>query len=128
MAVRSRSFANLVTLWRKIAAALQANAAELPELQGHGVRFVALLDDIEALSAEQGVHRAKKQDTSKRLQAALAQGRTLADVLVTGLRERYGNRNEKLIEYGLLPFRGRRSATTPTEPEPEAPTDPPDVE
>lgn len=42
----------------------------------------------------------------------LVQGRKLATVLRTSVREHYGNRNQKIAEFGLQPLRLR-----PTRPE-----------
>ncbi|HEX7185186.1 MAG TPA: hypothetical protein VF756_25395 [Thermoanaerobaculia bacterium] len=43
----------------------------------------------------------------------LAEGRKLATFLRTGVKQHYGNRSEKLAEFDLQPFRGRKSQATP---------------
>jgi ABC-type transporter Mla subunit MlaD len=127
MARNSRSYAHLVTGWEKTATALAANAADLPHLEGRRTRLDALLEQISSLSAQQSVLTASKQDVSKRLQAALQEASSLADFLRTGVREHYGTRSEKLVEFGLQPFRGRTRAARPVEkptPQPTSPTPP----
>lgn len=48
---------------------------------------------------------ATKQETTKRLRTLLAEGRKLATFLRAGVKQRYGNRAEKLVEFGLAPLR-----------------------
>jgi hypothetical protein len=62
------------------------------------------------LSVQQSTLRASKQEVSKRLQAAMRRAQTLADFLNTGIREHYGHRSEKLIEFGLTPIRRQSRA------------------
>ena len=45
----------------------------------------------------------------------MVQGRKLATYLRVGLKQNYGNRSEKLVEFGLQPLRIRhKAADTPT--------------
>ena len=50
----------------------------------------------------------------------LRTGNLVADLLRTAIREHYGISSEKLIEFGIEPFRGKKRKTepAPTEPEP----------
>jgi len=49
-----------------------------------------------------------------------ARGRRLATVLRTSVREHYGNRNQKLAEFGLQPLRGRPRNPARDNPLPES--------
>ena len=47
-----------------------------------------------------------------RVYVLLAQGRKLATVLRTSVREHYGNRNQKIAEFGLQPLHTRSRTAT----------------
>jgi len=59
------------------------------------------------LTTEQANLTAKKQDVSKRIADLAREGNALVNVLDVTLRQHYGNRAEKLAEFGLQPFRSR---------------------
>ncbi len=52
----------------------------------------------------------------------MIEGAKLATVMRGGLKHRYGSRAEKLTEFGLQPFRGRKAkpAETPDVPPPQS--------
>jgi hypothetical protein len=53
------------------------------------------------------------------------EGRKLATYLRVGVKQNYGNRSEKLVEFGLRPLRTRRkSSATPPPPATPTPTAP----
>ncbi|HYG62624.1 MAG TPA: hypothetical protein VEL74_08580 [Thermoanaerobaculia bacterium] len=105
-----------------ILAPLEANAADLPQLEVHRLAIVDVLQDIRSFTADQDIFRANKQQTSKRLRAAIDKGRKLLTVARVVLKQHYGSDNEKLLEFGVQPFRGRSRAQTPA---PETPEDKP---
>src|ERR687895_2551321 len=83
-----------------------------------------LLEQARNLSAQQSALTASKQEVSKQLRRTIRQGQKLVDVMRTGAQEHFGVDSEKLVEWGLQPFRGRtrKAATTPPEkPDAEAP-------
>jgi hypothetical protein len=98
--------------WEKLLVALLANIAELPHLEVPRAKLQALLDEVRILLSQQDVHAASKQLVSQRLKVALADGKKLATFLRTGVKEHFGNRNEKLVEFGVQPFR-RKVALKP---------------
>jgi len=106
-------------------ASLETNAGELEHLEVPRQALRALVTEIRSLSSEQDLHRANSQQLTRRLQAAMNEGKKLVTFLRTGLKQHYGNRNEKLVEFGIQPFRGRRKPTSPPPPaESTAPADP----
>ena len=121
-----RTFFSIVVVgWEQLLAALLANAQQFLHLEEQRVRLQQLLERARQLATEQDLHTAAKQEASKELEAVLAEGRKLATFLRTGVKERYGNRNEKLVEFGLQPFRRRRRETGDTQaPEPSGPSAP----
>lgn len=121
MAKSNASYAGIVTSWSKLAASLATNAGDLPHLEAHRQLLETLLEDAQALSSEQAQRTAEKQDVTKRLQDVLDQGQKLATFLRTGVRQHFGNRSEKLVEFGLQPFRSRSKPVEPATPPREAP-------
>ena len=109
--------------WKAVATATAANAADLP---GAAVQLAALLeviDEVDKLLAEQAAFRASKQMASQRLKTLFNQGGKLSTVLKAIVRQRYGHGNDKLVEFGVKPFRSRPKPTVvPIPPPPEAGT------
>jgi hypothetical protein len=93
------------------------NQADLPDLLNRKVELQQTGKEVRALSTEQAVLTAGKQETSKRLKAALRKGEGLADFLRTGVRQVYGYGSEKLVEFGMQPIRPR-SRVSGSEPTP----------
>ncbi|HEX5035414.1 MAG TPA: hypothetical protein VFW62_13120 [bacterium] len=87
--------------------ALAANAAELPFLEPKRLRLNEALEEVRSLMAEQANLQARKQEVSKRLAELMEEGNKLVAFLDAGVRQHYGTRAEKLVEFGLQPFRGR---------------------
>jgi hypothetical protein len=110
--------------WKELATTITANAADLPQAAIPLAALQVMLDDLPNLIVEQSLHRANKQQVSQRLAALHREGAKLATLLRNIARQHYGNRNEKLVEFGIPPFRGRaRKAAPPVEtPTPTVPT------
>jgi hypothetical protein len=98
--------------------ALEVNEAELPHFEVTRQTIRGVLTTIRESSIEQDRHQASKQEASKRHQAAQDEGRKLITTVQVMLRQHYGNRSEKLAEFGIQPFRGRtRPATVESKPQ-----------
>jgi len=69
------------------------------------IRLDSLLGEIKDLSAQQASLTATKQEVSKRLAMLIREGQTLVGFLDAGVKQHYGSRAEKLVEFGLQPFR-----------------------
>ncbi len=105
--------------WERLLVALAANIQDLPHLEAHRTLLVAMLGQLREISAQQAALAASKQEATQRLQALLGEGRKLATFLRAGIRQHYGNRSEKLVEFDLQPFRARvRKAAEGTKPVP----------
>jgi hypothetical protein len=117
--------ADFLAIFAALDAALEANAGELEHLEGARQALRALIAELRALSAEQSLHTANRQQTTKRLQGAMNEGKKLVTFLRAGLKQHYGNRNEKLVEFGIRPFRSRTPETPrPSTVEDGAPAEP----
>lgn len=102
--------------WRRLIPPLVANTADVPHLEAPRTQLQTIDTEVEDLFAQQAALTARKQDISRRLQFLMTEGRRLAAFLRAGIKQRYGPRSEKLAEFNLLPFRGRKKAK-PDEPE-----------
>jgi hypothetical protein len=122
--VRETTDAGKVGEWQRMATSLEANRAELAHLEVPRAKLVTLLDRAVEIHAEQAALRASKQDASKRLRSVLDEGQRLMTGLRQMLKDHYGPRAEKIAEFGLQPFRGRKTKKSAPE-VPEAPASPP---
>lgn len=113
----------------RLAQAVLANAADLPQLQLSADKMAAMMEEMKELLVTQGVLNAEKQEGSRRLQEIFANGAKLLTFLRKGVLEHYGSSNEKLAEFGIRVYRGRPRRTTAPEPPstPEEPTPNPPV-
>jgi hypothetical protein len=108
-------YADHIKEWEEITASAAANASELPQLELLRATLEKLLQEARDLTKQQAAMQAAKQESSKRLQTVMREGRKVATVMRSGLKQHYGSRSEKLAEFGLQPFRGRPRKAKPTE-------------
>jgi hypothetical protein len=109
--------------WNRLGVTVRANSADLPHLETSVARLETLLARGVDLTKEQAVFRASKQEKTQQLNAVLDEGARLATLLRNAVKQHYGPTSEKLAEFGLKPFRGRKAKATP-EPDPVAPAGP----
>lgn len=114
---KETTYAGILGDLQRFTAALGANRTELLHLEGSIARLETLLGQAQQAVMQQKALAASKQETSKQLRAALFEGRRLANGLGSLLKEFYGLRSEKLAEFGLQPFRGKKRKDKPEEPE-----------
>jgi hypothetical protein len=122
---RLTSLADFLQDWEMLTAALEQNQGDLPQLESARTRLVFLLEQARILLPQQAAQVAAKQSTSQQIEAVVASGRKIATVIRFTVKEHYGNRNEKLAEFRLKPFRSRTVAPPP--PTPEAPATTPEA-
>jgi len=121
------TYSGMIGELTRIEAALAANAADLPHLEGPRVRLGSILGSAKEVAQQQAALKASKQESSKRLKELLVEGQRVATGIVRFLQQHYGNRSEKLAEFGLQPFRGRKPRTPKTPPPTESTTTTPTV-
>ena len=102
-------------------AALAGKAAETPQLEGSRAIFAGKVALVHELVQKQSELTASKQDISKQLQKELAEAQRMATALRATLKSHYGPESEKLVEFGIPPFRGRSRKQK----DPEVPLPPP---
>jgi hypothetical protein len=122
-----KRYLNRLNGWEQVGGAAAANVAELPHLEAPVAKLNGLLAEARSLSAQQGTLAASKQEVTKKLRQVIRQGDALVDFLRTGAREHFGPSSEKLVEFGVQPFRSRArtaSRKPPATPVPETPESP----
>jgi hypothetical protein len=100
------SVAMTLARWEQLLAAWEANPGDLSHLEEYRVELQELVDRIKTLGGEQDALNARKQQVTRDLDTAKERGREIAVRVRIGIRSRYGDSGEKLIEFGLKPRRG----------------------
>ena len=113
----SRSVAELIEHSNRLAVGVETNQADLPHLADHRLQLVGLLTEARGVISQQGTHQSAKQDLSRRLEELCDRMRKVNTFLRVGVKQHYGNRSEKLVEFDLVPFRSR------TKPKPPPPSE-----
>lgn len=104
----------------RLVSALQANSADLAHLEASREKLDSFVEEMQELMLQQDTLTGQKQEVSRRLQQVIRDSTRLIHFLRHGLKEHYGPGNEKLAQFGLVPFRGRisRATETPAPPTP----------
>jgi hypothetical protein len=118
---RETTYAGTLGELARFNASLAANASEIPHIEGVRARLDKLVTEAQEVAKRQAALTASKQEASKQLGALLVAASRVAAGIVKLLTEHYGLRSEKLAEFNLQPFRGRRREPKPEEPKPAPP-------
>ncbi len=122
--VRERTYRGSWGTWQDLLAKLEPNIGQLPQLEPFRVKLVAILAQVLGISHQQDAMRASKQEASKQLRKLVTEGNRTAALMRAAIKEHYGPTEEKIAEFGLQPFRGRKASAdseTPTLPAPSEP-------
>jgi hypothetical protein len=123
MSARETRTAGVLGELQNLAMAMEANKDQLPDLEALRLKFAGIVTQSLDIRQQQVAFQASKQESSKQLQKLLTQGKSMADVLRTAVKNHFGSREEKIVEFGLQPFRGRKvKAAAPTPTTPTTPT------
>jgi hypothetical protein len=87
--------------------ALAANSVDLPHMDVPRQKVEAVLTELKDLTAHHASLTAAKQDASKRLNELNTDGKRLLTFVDAAVRQQYGNRSEKLVEFDQKPFRSQ---------------------
>jgi hypothetical protein len=105
-----QSFADVMTDWEKLLATVAANRDDLQAIDGYRQQLEVEMAGAKAASLRQSASQADSQQASRDLEGFLVRGSDLASRMRTGIKSRYGIRGEKLKEFGLKVFRGKKKA------------------
>ena len=119
-----RLYMNTVNGWDKMDTAVTANREQLPQLEINLPGLRERSQRARSLYAQYAAMLASKQEIWKELQQVLRDGNAVMKFLKEGVKAHYGKDHEKLVEFGVQPFRGlkRKRAEKPPVIEPPAPT------
>ena len=118
---RETTSAGKIGDWQRLLAPLAANGDELKHLEVPRTRLAAMAAEAEEMKKQQTAQRAAKQVATQQFQEMLTEGERLANLLRQSVKQHYGIRAEKLSEFGMQPFRGRKPAATAPTPTPAIP-------
>ncbi len=112
---------------QRLRKSLVANSGDLAHLEAPRARFDDLVDQAQEIANQQAALTASKQEASKQFRTLLREAQRQGNILRLSVKAHYGIRAEKLTEFGLQPFRGRKVKETIPEVEknPAAPPDSP---
>jgi len=97
--------------------ALKTNSGLLQHLETSLTQFDGMVGKAQELTSRQGALTAEKQEATKQLRETLIEAQRLGTVLRLAVKQHFGIRAEKLAEFNLQPFRGRKtSAPLPSPP------------
>ena len=100
-----RLYMNKVNGWEKMDTAMTANDAEVAHL---GFKLPALREmskQMRALYAEHAALAASRQAITQQMQKLIDDGDQIFRMLREAVKDHYGKRNEKLVEFGVEPVR-----------------------
>jgi len=118
-----KTYSGMIGDLARLTAAMGANATEIPHLEGIRGRLEKILAEAQEAAKQQAALIASKQEASKRLKSLVTEGQRVATGVTKLLKEHYGLKSEKLAEFGMQPFRGRKTRKASQE-EPGTPTPP----
>jgi len=100
-------YLNALNGWEQVAKAQETYAAEIPHMEVPLAKLRGMLEQARGLTNEHHNLTATKLEVSKSLQKTIKQGQKLVDLMRTAAVERFGADSDKLVEFGVKPFRGR---------------------
>lgn len=107
-----------------LSATMELNKELLPNLEPFRLTLAGLVTQTVDAGKQQAAMKASKQELSKQVRQFLTEGQRMADVIRTAVRAHFGPESEKLSEFGLQPFRGRKVKAAAAKPTPTTPTVP----
>jgi hypothetical protein len=94
--------------WDRWTSAIAANGSGLGHLEVPREQLESLAIRGRGAMLRQSELIASKQEASKELREVMIEGQRLVTLLRVAVRQHYGIDSEKLAEFGVQPFRGRR--------------------
>jgi paraquat-inducible protein B len=114
---REPKYGTTLNGWQRLLTSMEANPQDFQQLEAYRAQLQTKLDAARQAATEQAAMAAAKQDATKRLNDLLVEGRKLVTFLRGGVKQRYGDKSEKLVEFDLAPARPKaKSSTDATKP------------
>jgi hypothetical protein len=118
---REPKYGTTLNGWQRLLTSMEANPQDFQSLEAYRAQLQTKLDAARQAAKEQAAMAAAKQDATKRLNDLLLEGRKLVTFLRGGVKQRYGDKSEKLVEFDLAPVRPKAKPSTDAA-KPPAPT------
>ena len=117
---RASSFAGTMQDWEKLLAALKERAELVPTLEAERLDLEKALAEARVLKVQQESQKAGRQELTQRIKTVVAHGNEVAIAIRAVARGKLGFRNERLVHFGVSPFRKRvrKPAVQPPDEEP----------
>lgn len=109
----SKAFGVFINHWNLLGMGILANTSDLPHLESRRVQLASIAGQATDLLSQQKLQTAEKQNLSRDIEALIDQGSKIASFLRLGVKQHYGTRSEKLVEFDLPPFRGKAQPVPP---------------
>jgi hypothetical protein len=119
---RETTKTGIMGMWRELLSPLAANATVLPQLEIPRGKLERILGRAQEIVRLQGLLAAERQELTKELDGLMGEGERVAALLRRGVKDHYGPRSEKLSEFGIQPFRGRKAKKETETEKPDTPT------
>lgn len=121
---RETTYSGIVGDLQRLLIKLEANIAEVPHLEPFRSKLAGMIVQALEVNRRQDALRAERQEASKQMEKLAGDAQRLGTVIRSVLKEHYGIREEKLAEFGLQPFRGRKAKALQAPETPETPEAP----
>ncbi|HSG39070.1 MAG TPA: hypothetical protein VLE27_05490 [Thermoanaerobaculia bacterium] len=100
-----RSYAHYVADWERVLAAVDANEVDLAVLEEVRSQLAATLEGLRTGLVRQDEVLAQYRVSTRVVQGLVTRGQDLSNRLRNGLKMKYGTKDDKLLQFGLQPFR-----------------------
>jgi hypothetical protein len=105
------SYAKFLRGWERLIEKVLANKVDLPHLEAYRAQLEVELAGAKEANSRQVFHQAEASQATRDLEGFLERGNSLQVRLNAGIVSTYGNRAEKLKEFGLRPLRPRDTSS-----------------
>ena len=103
--------------WQQLLGAYTVNASTLWSSEALSRELTDTLTQVQEYGLQEKASRAERQQFTKKRQETILRGKEIASRLRAGIKAVYGGKSEKLVEFGISPFR-RRTRSKEKEPQP----------
>jgi len=103
---------------QRLSVTMEANKGDLPQLEPFRLKLTGIVTQVFDIAKQQAAFKAGKQESSKQLRKLLTEGNRVADVVRTAVKDHFGPQAEKVSEFGVQPFRGRKAKPATEKPVP----------
>jgi hypothetical protein len=118
---RETTYSGILGELLRFQASMEASLSEIPHLGLSREILGESLTRAQALARRHASVSSERQQLTQQFKAVLSDSRRMATVLRKALQHHYGIRSEKMTEFGLRPYRGRKIESSPAPKETESP-------